>query len=126
MINETLEGLDICFTYLDDIIIYSKTEQEHLTYIRQIFNDLSKGNMKLKCTKCDFFQIPNILPQTPTFKRRNILQKIRNHKSHATPKNIKEIGLLLGLNVYYINHISNYADITHALTHLRKDTNITG
>ena len=40
MINETLKGLDFCFVYLDDIIIYPKTEMEHLAHIKQVFDCL--------------------------------------------------------------------------------------
>ena len=56
MINETLKGLDFFFTYLDDIIIYSKTEQQHLDHIRQVFNQTCTVNIKLKRTRYDFFK----------------------------------------------------------------------
>ena len=36
MISETLKGLDFCFAYFDDIIIYSKKEQQHLHHIRHV------------------------------------------------------------------------------------------
>ena len=38
MINETLKDLDFCFTYLDGIIIYLKTERDHLDHIKQVFD----------------------------------------------------------------------------------------
>ena len=38
MINETLKGIDFCFAYLTDIIIYSETEQQHIDHIGQVFN----------------------------------------------------------------------------------------
>ena len=40
MIKETLKPLDFCFTYLDDIIIYSKPETQHLSHIGQVFNGI--------------------------------------------------------------------------------------
>ena len=36
MINENLKGLDVCFTYLDSIIIYSKTDREYLNQNGQV------------------------------------------------------------------------------------------
>ena len=45
MINETLKGLDFCFAYLDDIIIYSKTEWDHLDHTKQVFDWLRTANI---------------------------------------------------------------------------------
>ena len=56
MIFETLKGPDICFPYLDDIIIYSKSTREHLVHIRQVFDCLHRVNIKLTLIKCDFFK----------------------------------------------------------------------
>ena len=39
MINETLKGSDFCFAYLDDIIIYSKTEKNILTILNKYLTD---------------------------------------------------------------------------------------
>ena len=42
--------------YLDDIIIFSKNEQEHLKHIKIIFKKLKEVGLKLKESKCDFFK----------------------------------------------------------------------
>ena len=42
--------------YLDDIIILSQNEQEHLEHIEIIFKKLKKAGLKLKESKCDFFK----------------------------------------------------------------------
>ena len=42
--------------YLDDIIIFSQNEQEHLKHIEIIFKKLKKAGLKLKESKCDFFK----------------------------------------------------------------------
>ena len=42
--------------YLDDIIIISQNEQEHLKHIEIIFKKLKKAGLKLKESKCDFFK----------------------------------------------------------------------
>ena len=54
MINETLRGLDFCLLYLDDIIIYSKTEWDNLDHIKQIFDWVRTANIKLIMNKCTF------------------------------------------------------------------------
>ena len=42
--------------YLDDIIIFSKTEEEHLQHLEEIFERLRKAGLKLKLQKCSFFK----------------------------------------------------------------------
>ena len=52
--NEILKGLNICFACLDNIIIYSTTKREQLTDIRQLFDCLHRGKIKLKLTNVTF------------------------------------------------------------------------
>lgn len=40
--------------YLDDINVYSKTFDEHLLYLKEVFSQLEKAGLKLKPTKCHF------------------------------------------------------------------------
>ena len=42
--------------YLDDIIIFSKNEAEHLKHIEITFQKLKESCLKLKESKCDFFK----------------------------------------------------------------------
>ena len=42
--------------YLDDIIIFSKNEEEHLKHIAIIFKKFKEAGLKLKESKCDFFK----------------------------------------------------------------------
>ena len=40
--------------YLDDILVFSKTQEEHLEHLRKIFNILRKNKLYAKLTKCRF------------------------------------------------------------------------
>ncbi len=42
--------------YLDDIIIYSKTFEDHLIHLRKVFELLLSAGLRLNRTKCDFFK----------------------------------------------------------------------
>ena len=42
--------------YLDDIIIYSRSEKEHLEHLEEIFIRLKAAGLKLKLEKCCFFK----------------------------------------------------------------------
>ena len=42
--------------YLDDVIIYSKTEEEHLVHLRAVLERFMEHGLKLKPSKCNFFR----------------------------------------------------------------------
>ena len=48
--------LDWCIIYLDDIIIFSKTPDDHITRLEGVFEKLAKAGLKLKPSKCEFFR----------------------------------------------------------------------
>ena len=56
LINEVLTDCNFAMGYLDDIIIFSKTEEEHLQHLEEIFERLRKAGLKLKLQKCNFFK----------------------------------------------------------------------
>ena len=49
-------NLTYCLIYLDDVIVYSKTPEEHLQRMRIMFDRLHEHGLKLKPTKCDLFR----------------------------------------------------------------------
>ena len=46
-----------CIIYLDDIIVFSKTPEEHLERLRGVFEKLSAAGLRLKPSKCEFFKL---------------------------------------------------------------------
>ena len=56
LINDVLKGCNFAMGYLDDIIIYSRTEKEHLEHLEEIFGRLRAAGLKLKLEKCSFFK----------------------------------------------------------------------
>ena len=50
-----LKNFSFMIAYLDDLIIFSKTPQEHLSYIRQVFKKLRSAKLSMKMRKCNFF-----------------------------------------------------------------------
>ena len=57
LISMVLQGCsDFTMVYLDDMIIFSRNEEEHLKHIEIIFQKLKEAGLKLKESKCDFFK----------------------------------------------------------------------
>ena len=50
-----LKDFPFAIAYLDDIIIFSKTPQEHLSHIHMVFEKLKSVNLSMKKSKCSFF-----------------------------------------------------------------------
>ena len=56
LMNKVLDNCPFAMTYLDDIIIFSDTAEEHLAHIEEIFKRLEATDLKMKRSKCDFFK----------------------------------------------------------------------
>ena len=55
LMTSILEDFPFAIAYLDDIIIFSKTLQEHLSHIHMVFEKLKSANLSMKKNKCSFF-----------------------------------------------------------------------
>ena len=47
-------NLTYCLIYLDDVIVFSKTEKEHMQHLHVVFECFHEYNLKLKPSKCEF------------------------------------------------------------------------
>ena len=58
LMQNTLGELDLTYAliYLDDIVVFSKTEEEHLIWLRAVLEQFQKHGLKLKPSKCQFFR----------------------------------------------------------------------
>ena len=48
--------LNWCIIYLDDVVIFSRTPEEHLEQLDAVFNKIGEAGLKLKLIKCEFFK----------------------------------------------------------------------
>lgn len=58
MIHSLLQDLEGCEAYIDDVIIYSKTWEEHLRMMCVLFDIFAKANLTMNLVKSDFFFMP--------------------------------------------------------------------
>lgn len=115
------------FVYMDDIVIFSKSLQEHIIHIKQIFSKLRQFNLKVQLDKTEFMRkevafLGHII--TPDGIKPNP-SKIQAVLNYPIPKSTKEIKSFLGLVGYYRKFIPNFAKIVAPLTKcLRKGSKI--
>ena len=55
LMTSILKDFPFAIAYLDDIVIFSKTPQEHLSHICMVFKKLKSANLSMKKSKCSFF-----------------------------------------------------------------------
>ena len=108
--------------YLDDIIIYSRTEKEHLEHLEEIFSRLRAAGIKLKLEKCSFFRkhIQYLGHLISADGIQPLPEKLESIAKMPAPKNPKEVKQFLGLIGYYRKFVPRFADISGVLTHLTK------
>ena len=106
--------------YLDDTIIFSKTKEEHLQHLEEIFVRLCKFGLKMKHEKCSFFkkhiQYLGHLVSERGFKP--LLEKLESIRKMPAPRTAKEVKQFLGLIGYYRKFVPRFADISRPLTKL--------
>ena len=55
LMTNILKDFNFAIAYLDDIIIFNKTTEEHLAHIRKVFKKLHSAKLSVKLSKCHFF-----------------------------------------------------------------------
>ena len=56
LVESVLGDLEGCFVYLDDILCYSKSEEDHKVLLEEVFKRLDKAGLSLALGKCEFGQ----------------------------------------------------------------------
>ena len=121
LIDKVLMGCSsFAMGYLDDIIIFSKTEEEHLQHLEEIFVRLRKFGLKMKREKCSFFkkhiQYLGHLVSEKGFEP--LPEKLESICKMPAPRTAKEVKQFLGLIGYYRKFVPCFADISRPLTKL--------
>ena len=115
-------NLEICLAYLDDIIIYSSTPEEHLNRLEQVLERLQQANLKLKPSKCRLMQREVVFLGHVVFSDGIATdpEKIRLINEWPRPTNLKQLRGFLGLTGYYRKFVQGYAKIAAPLNFLTR------
>ncbi len=107
---------------MDDIVVYSKSLEEHLEHLKLVFEIFSKYNLSLNLQKCKFFQEKiEVLGHVLTSKGlKTIPSKVQSIALWDNPKDVNELRSFLGLASYYRKFIQNFSIIADPLFKLLK------
>ena len=112
--------LNWCIIYLDDIIVYSETPEEHIERLEGVFKKLSKAGLKLKPSKCEFSKeriayLGHIVSKAGI---ETDPKKIAAVKLWPRPETTTQVRKFLGFTNYYRKFLYHYAQIARPLNKL--------
>jgi hypothetical protein len=108
--------------FIDDILVYSKDEEEHVKHLRIVLPCLRDHKLYAKFSKCEFWlDSVKFLGHTISIEGISVdpskVQQVMNWKP---PKSIHQIRSFLGLAVYYRRFVPDFSRIAKPMTELLK------
>ena len=118
-------NLTYCLIYLDDVIVFSQTEEEHLERMRVVFDRLREHGLKLKPSKCDVFKTEiNYLAHH--ISKNGVLPSKKNLEAVAEclpPDTYMKVKSFVGLVGHYRHFIKGFTNIAAPLYDLTSREN---
>ena len=111
------------YVYIDDIIVFSSTVEEHMQKLERIFERLRQCGLKLAPKKCELLQ------QEISFLGFHVSkngvhtdpEKITKVREWKTPQNSKELASFLGFAGYYRKFVKGFSQIALPLSQLKNE-----
>ncbi|GJR61092.1 putative nucleotidyltransferase, ribonuclease H [Tanacetum coccineum] len=104
--------------FIDDILIYSKTQEEHVEHLRLVLELLKKEKLYAKFSKCEFWLrevqfLGHVINGNRIHVDPSKIEAVKNWKAPRTPTEVRSF---LGLAGYYRRFIENFSKIAKSLT----------
>lgn len=114
-----------CLIYIDDIIVFSSTFQEHLDRLERVFLKLQDAGLKLRSEKCHFIQkavkylghVVSAKGICPDPAKTDVVA------NYPIPKHAREVKQFMGLCIYYRRFVEGYSEIAAPLFKLLSKEN---
>ena len=119
LMDLVLSGLtwEVCLVYLDDVIVFSDTFEQHLERLTMVFDRLKAADLKVNGTKTHLFQhrvsfLGHVVSEAGI---EPDPEKIEAVRTWPRPSNLTELRSFVGLASYYRDHIRSFASIARPL-----------
>ena len=122
LMEKVLQGLlwRTAVVYLDDVVIYSRSFEEHSHHLEAVMQRFEQHNLKLKPRKCELFRttvhyLGHIVTPDGVATDPGLIEKVAGWEP---PQNLKEVRTFLGLTGYYRRFVPAYGDVAEPLVQL--------
>ena len=117
-LEEVLRGLDFVFAHVDDILIFSRDEKEHISHLHQVFQRLDRYGLILNKDKCVFAEkeisfLGHVINSNGI---KPLPNKVDAVKNFLQPRTVKELKRFWGLANYYRRFLKSASQISVPLT----------
>lgn len=111
-IDEVVKGLDFLFAYVDDILVASKTLEEHKNHINILFNRLTQYGINIRASKCQFGlqKLDFLSHEISKDGIKPSLDRINAIAEFPQPTSLKHVQRFVGMVNYYHRFFPNLAD----------------
>lgn len=120
LMNRVLSGLQNTEVYLDDVVVYSNSWEDHLVKLDEVFGRLADASLTLNLAKCEFAKavVVYLGKCVGQGQVRPVEAKVSAIVEFPTPTNKRELRRFLGMAGYYRGFCRNFAAIVSPLTDL--------
>ena len=124
LMRRLLNGLEGTVNYIDDILVYSDTWEQHMATLTELFRRLRNSRLTARPSKCFIGQktvefLGHVIGQGKVSPRP---EKLKSIQEITTPQTKRELRSFLGVTNYYRKFIPNYAAIAAPLTDKTKNS----
>ena len=122
MMCRIFNGCEGCFVFIDDIIVFGKTFEEHLQRLETVFARIREAGLKIRREKCHFASSSVKFLSHIVYNEgiRPDPDKVRAIKGYPTPSSVTEVRAFVGMASYYRRYIQGFANVAAPLHEVTK------
>jgi len=106
-----------CWVFIDDIIVYSKSAEEHAARLENVLRRFEEANLQLHPGKCVFAQ-PQVQYLGFVLSEKGVTaspEKVKGVKQYPTPKCVRDVRAFIGLASFYRRLVPKFAELAKPL-----------
>ena len=116
VLNKYLDKFVLVF--IDDILVYSKNEEEHREHLRIVLQTLKENKLYAKFSKCEFYK-DKIQSLGHIISEKGLAvdpKKIKAIKEWPVPTYVSVVRSFMGISGYYYRFVERFSAIAHHIT----------